>query len=70
MHGLFLLYFMKKENYMKFPESVPAKNFPDYDALNNGNIRNRKTGRIMKPQRSSKGFKTMTMKHITFVLLE
>ena len=47
---------------MKFPESVPAKNFPDYDALNDGNIRNRKTGRIMKPQKSSKGFKTMTLR--------
>ena len=47
---------------MKFPESVPAKNFPDYDALNDGNIRNRKTGRIMKPQKSIKGFKTMTLR--------
>lgn len=46
---------------MKFPESVPAKNFPDYDALNDGNIRNHKTGRIMKPQTNSKGFKTMTL---------
>lgn len=46
---------------MKFPESVPAKNFPDYDALNDGNIRNRKTGRIIKPHINNKGFKTMTL---------
>lgn len=46
---------------MKFPESVPAKNFPNYDALNDGNIRNRKTGRIIKPQYNAKGFKTMTL---------
>ena len=65
MYGLFLLHFMKKEKYMKFPESVPAKNFPDYDAMNDGNIRNRKTGRIMKPQNSSKGFKTMTLRRNT-----
>ena len=47
---------------MKFPESVPAKNFPDYEALNDGNIRNRKTGRILKPQVNAKGFKTMTLR--------
>lgn len=47
---------------MKFPESVPAKNFPDYEALRDGNIRNRKTGRIIKPQTSDKGFKTMTLR--------
>lgn len=47
---------------MKFPESVPAKNFPDYDAMRDGNIRNRKTGRIMKPQTNKKGFKTLTLR--------
>ena len=47
---------------MKFPESVPAKNFPDYEALNNGNIRNRKTGKLVKPQINNKGFKTMTLR--------
>lgn len=47
---------------MKFPESVPAKNFPDYEALNDGNIRNRKTGKIVKPQINNKGFKTMTLR--------
>lgn len=48
---------------MKFPESVPAKNFPDYEALNDGNIRNRKTGRIIKPQINHKGFKTATLRN-------
>ena len=47
---------------MKFPESVPVKNFPDYDAMRDGNIRNRKTGRIVKPQRNTKGYKTMTLR--------
>ena len=47
---------------MKFPESVPAKNFPDYEALRDGNIRNRKTGRVIKPQINNKGFKTMTLR--------
>ena len=47
---------------MQFPESVPAKNFPDYEALNDGNIRNRKTGRIIKPQFNRKGYKTMTLR--------
>ena len=46
---------------MKFPESVPAKNFPDYEAMNDGNIRNRKTGRIIKPQIDTHGFKSMTL---------
>lgn len=47
---------------MKFPESVPAKNFPNYEALNDGNIRNRKTGRIIKPHVNKKGYKTMTLR--------
>ena len=47
---------------MKFPESTPVKNFPDYDALRDGNIRNRKTGRIIKPQLSPNGYKTMTLR--------
>lgn len=47
---------------MKFPESVPAKNFPNYDALNDGNIRNRKTGRIIKPQINKKGYKALTLR--------
>lgn len=46
---------------MKFPEFVPAKNFPDYEALNDGNIRNRKTGRIMKTQ-SNRGYKELTLR--------
>lgn len=47
---------------MKFPESVPVKNFPNYDALNDGNIRNRKTGRIVKPQIRADGFKSVTLR--------
>lgn len=47
---------------MKFPESVPAKNFPDYEALNDGNIRNRKTGRIMKVNIDAKGFKRTSLR--------
>ena len=46
---------------MKFPESVPAKNFPDYEALNDGNIRNRKTGRILKTQ-NNRGYKETTLR--------
>lgn len=46
---------------MKFPESVPAKNFPDYEALNDGNIRNRKTGKILKAQ-NNRGYKELTLR--------
>lgn len=47
---------------MKFPESVPAKNFPDYEALSDGNIRNRKTGKIVKPQMHEQGYKIMRLR--------
>lgn len=47
---------------MKFPESVPVKNFPDYEALRDGNIRNRKTGRILKTHSDNKGFKKVTLR--------
>jgi hypothetical protein len=47
---------------MRFPESVPARNFPDYEALNDGSIRNRKTGRIIKTHTDDKGFKKTSLR--------
>lgn len=47
---------------MKFPKIVPAKNFPNYDVTNDGNIQNRKTGRILKPQLDRNGFKQVSLR--------
>ena len=40
---------------------VPAKGFPNYDISSEGRVRNRKTGRILKANRSSKKYLSVTL---------
>lgn len=41
---------------------VPAKGFPNYDVSNEGRVRNRKTGRILRANKNSKGYLSVSLR--------
>lgn len=41
---------------------ISAKGFPDYEVSNEGDVRNKKTGRILKPQLGSHGYEAMSLR--------
>lgn len=42
---------------------ISAKSFPQYEVSSNGDVRNKKTGRILKQQTGSHGYRTLTLRN-------
>ena len=41
---------------------LQLKDFPDYDVSNEGRIRNRRSGRILKPQQNDRGYEQISIR--------